>query len=1248
MISPKSLLSALQKRVLLLEDDLRARCNAQPEVDAPLRKDYEAAREKGRTGLTYNAWRDEELTQIAVAWILAGVFVRFLEDNELIDVPFLAGGNAARHQRAQDEHSLFFRQHPTASERDYFEHIFETIGKLPGMKDFFDRRHNPLWRVGPTADAAKALLEFWRKTDPDTGRIVHDFADAEWNTRFLGDLYQDLSEFARKRYALLQTPVFVEQFILDRTLTPAISTFGFKAVRMIDLTCGSGHFLLGGFQRLFRLWQTHEPGENPTVLARRALEQVFGVDLNPNVVAIARFRLLVAALRACGVTRIKDAPDFRLNLAAGDSLLHGSRFPKGESHEGVQQTFGGDELFRDELKHFYESEDREELHRILGQQYHVVVGNPPYITVTDSALNQAYRNRFDSCHRKYSLAAPFMERFFDLALTGDGKGQEPAGYVGMITANSFMKREFGKKLIEQFIPKWDLTHVIDTSGAHIPGHGTPTVILFGKHQPPVAQTVRTVMGIKGEQTTPTDPANGPVWTAIVKQIDLPDSQSEFVSASDVPRERFTKHPWSLGGGGASELRELLQEQCETTLEMFVEKDRNKPVIGFGAVMGEDEAFTARSRSTQISQLPQKFVKPLIEGEGIRDWSISWQSEAVFPYDDDIKIVADSKVLEWSWPLRTLLENRAVFGGETYRQAGKAYWGYHQIPIARNQATRLIAFASVATGNQFVLCEMRCLFPQASPIVKLKDSCNREDHLRYLGLMNSSVGGFWMKQVFHDKGGGGIGGGLATESWEHFYAFDGAKLAKFPVPEGPPHAIALNLERLARELNTHAPAGVLTIPASHTRAALDAAKQRWTETLQRMIALQEELDWECYQLYGLTEAKLVLPPDQVPPLQLGERAFEIVMARKLAAGELQTTWFERHGSKPITELPAHWPQPYRELVQRRIALMESDRNIALIEQPEYKRRWNVEPWDEQLERALREWLLNRLEGYFFGGERMASAPMAAAGEPPAPSADTLARLRSAWPAGQQPALVSTSQLATVVETDPNFLQLAEIYRGGPGFSVSQLVRELVEAEAVPFLPFQRYKEAGLRKRQDWEAVWDLQRQEDALEAEVKRLHPDLASAAVTALVKQRQADAIGDIPVPPKYASGDFKKSSWWKLRGKLDVPKERWVSYPGAERDGDAAPVIAWAGWDHQQQAQALAEYYLDASQNRGWDAAKLIPLLAGLADVLPWLQQWHNALDPDTSTRFGDYIAGFLDDEARKQGTTVAGLKMIRMGETK
>jgi len=43
--------------------------------------------------------------------------------------------------------------------------------------------------------------------------------------------------------------------------------------------------------------------------------------------------------------------------------------------------------------------------------------------------------------------------------------------------------------------------------------------------------------------------------------------------------------------------------------------------------------------------------------------------------------------------------------------------------------------------------------------------------------------------------------------------------------------------------------------------------------------------------------------------------------------------------------------------------------------------------------------------------------------------------------------------------------------------------------------------------------------------------------------------VGDIPVPPKYTSADFSNGTFWRLRGKLDVPKERWISCPGAERE---------------------------------------------------------------------------------------------------
>ena len=90
----------------------------------------------------------------------------------------------------------------------------------------------------------------------------------------------------------------------------------------------------------------------------------------------------------------------------------------------------------------------------------------------------------------------------------------------------------------------------------------------------------------------------------------------------------------------------------------------------------------------------------------------------------------------------------------------------------------------------------------------------------------------------------------------------------------------------------------------------------------MVALQEELDWLCYRLYGLMETIDRSPATTSrtatrPGLKLGERAFEIALARQMAAGELQTSWFERHGSTPITEIPAHWPEAYRTLVERRI-------------------------------------------------------------------------------------------------------------------------------------------------------------------------------------------------------------------------------------------------------------------------------------------------------------------------------------------
>jgi hypothetical protein len=690
-----NLLNDLKNLLKKLEADLRERVEL-PDIHENLTADYEAARKAERTAVSFSDWREDRITQKAVAWVLSCVVARFLEDNGMMDPPRISGPGE-RLRRARDEHELYFRSHPTETDREYLLDGFNEIGRTNAGGELFGKFnpifHYPGWLSG---DAAGELLEFFQRIDPETGALIHDFTDPEWDTRFLGDLYQDLSETARKRYALLQTPDFVEAFILDRTLEPALDEFGLNAAalkprpgasmtapgfRMIDPACGPGHFLLGAFDRMLERWLKAEPATSIVELVNRTLASVNGVDLNPFAVAIARFRLLVRALKAVERRRLLDCPAFELNVVCGDSLLHG----EGMGEQG-KLAFEKETPKEAGIQHWYDTEDRKALQRILRNgRYHAVVANPPYITVKDKAVNRACRERYpEVCYRQYSLAMPFMQRIFELACAD--------GFIGQLTANSFMKREFGKKLVEEFLPKVDLTHVIDTSGAYIPGHGTPTVILFGRKRKPVASTVRTVMGITGEPSTPDDPTEGKVWTAILGQVDRAGSQGAFVSVSDTDREGFGRHPWSLGGGGVADLKERLDSVGD------IMGNHIELPIGRAVRIAEEDVFMFNQPRMRNSLCDSNEFRGFLLGEGIREWCSSLDWSVWYPYHE---FSSESDMIRQFWTWRTKLAKRSTFQG-FMADAGLNWWEYMQHTASAYHTFFSIAFAFVSTHNQFVL------------------------------------------------------------------------------------------------------------------------------------------------------------------------------------------------------------------------------------------------------------------------------------------------------------------------------------------------------------------------------------------------------------------------------------------------------------------------------------------------------------------------------------------------------------------
>jgi hypothetical protein len=462
----------------------------------------------------------------------------------------------------------------------------------------------------------------------------------------------------------------------------------------------------------------------------------------------------------------------------------------------------------------------------------------------------------------------------------------------------------------------------------------------------------------------------------------------------------------------------------------------------------------------------------------------------------------------------------------------------------------------------------------------------------LGTLNSSTACFWLKQNCHSKGNGGINGGIASEHWEKFIQINGTTVKDFPFPAATPLGRSRCLDDLSQVLAPQEPAAAIARNGA-TQNTIDTARKEYHRIRALMVAEQEELDWEVYRHYGLIEGELFSAAGTVPGIELGERAFEIAMARKVAAGETESAWFARHGSTPVTDIPANLPTEYRELIEKRLAAIESNPFIRLLERPEYKRRWAGDSWDVKLQQALKDWILDKLE------------------EP------------SLWFTAQgAPQCLSVAELAGHVEKNTEFIEALDLWAGKKDAPVTETLVKLLSDEAVPYLAALRYKDSGLRKRAEWERVWNLQRDEDA--------------GLITAT----------DIPVPPKYTGTDFVKQSYWSHRGKLDVPKERFISYPSAGRATDPTPLLGWAGWNHAQQGIALATIYANR-ESEGTALTELVPVVAGIAEILPWVKQWHSGVDPTFGIDLAEYLTGQLHEKASAVGVPVGDLPNWRPAKT-
>jgi hypothetical protein len=170
-----------------------------------------------------------------------------------------------------------------------------------------------------------------------------------------------------------------------------------------------------------------------------------------------------------------------------------------------------------------------------------------------------------------------------------------------------------------------------------------------------------------------------------------------------------------------------------------------------------------------------------------------------------------------------------------------------------------------------------------------------------------------------------------------------------------------------------------------------------------------------------------------------------------------------------------------------------------------------------------------------------------------------------------------------------LAVARVYAGITDVDLASITETLLRDNAIPDNPYRVYKDEGIRKLDKWKAVWALQDREDARE-KVK-------------------------IQEPPEFGNEDFAQARYLQIRGRLNVPRERFILFADV-----SPPHYGWNGWRDRDRAMAQVEAFTLAEQHPT-DPLPL-PTLSdprrcgatlGLWESLPDVKRWG---DPATKER--------------------------------
>jgi len=512
------------------------------------------------------------------------------------------------------------------------------------------------------------------------------------------ELYIGRIQSTRKEHGIYYTPAYIVDYIVKHTLGEVLkgkTLADAEKIKVLDMACGSGSFLLGAFDVLDEFYKMHDKNYSQSKLdfeteaarttrkTRILRNNIYGVDLDPKAVEITQLNLLLKAAE----TKHR-LPNLRDNIKCGNSLIDQSLSEKTRAFDWHTQ-----------------------FHQIVDEEkgFNVIIGNPPYVRQEELLPIKPYLEaNYEVYHGTADLFVYFFER--ELKMLKEG------GYFGMIVSNKWLKAGYGAPL-RKFLNKFWIEQFIDFGDLKVFEDATtyPCIIVIRKLNKP----------------------NPKIRVCLVKTLQFGSLENHIrLNGFAFNQKELGESGWNFKNIETTGILEKIKRNT-VPLKEYIGGD-----VYRGILTGLSEAFIldegTKDQLVKEDKKSAEIIKPFLKGNEVRRYGIEFKNRYLILTKIGVDIKNYPAIFKWLSQYKNALEKRWDKGDYWYELRACAFYELFEKPK--------LVYGKITTGPRFTIDNRGYLVNDSNFFIPGEDK-------KLLAILNSKLGWFLIANTCTEIRGG---------------------------------------------------------------------------------------------------------------------------------------------------------------------------------------------------------------------------------------------------------------------------------------------------------------------------------------------------------------------------------------------------------------------------------------------------------------------------------------------------------------